>query len=76
MAALRATFAERIVVIDGAVGTSLQDRRLADDDFRGERFADHPFELGGNNDLLTLTRPDVVADVHHRFLDAGAELIT
>ena len=76
MAALRATFAERIVVIDGAVGTSIQDRRLADDDFRGERFADHPFELGGNNDLLTLTHPDVVADVHRGFLDAGAELIT
>jgi 5-methyltetrahydrofolate--homocysteine methyltransferase len=76
MAALRATIAQRIVVIDGAVGTSIQDRGLADDDFRGERFVDHPFELGGNNDLLTLTRPDVIAELHHGFLDAGAELIS
>ncbi len=76
MAALRAAIAERIVVIDGAVGTTLQDRRLADHDFRGDRFADHPRDLAGNHDVLTLTRPDVVADLHRGFLESGAELIS
>ena len=76
MAALRAAVAERIVVIDGAVGTTLQDRRLADRDFRGNRFADHPFELAGNHDVLTLTSPDVVRELHRGFLEAGAELIS
>ena len=76
MAALRATIADRIAVVDGAVGTGIQDRQLTDADYRGERFADHPFELSGNIDLLTLTRPDVVTDLHNGFLEAGAELLT
>jgi 5-methyltetrahydrofolate--homocysteine methyltransferase len=73
---LRQLLASRIVVLDGAIGTMLQGRDLGEDDFRGERFRDHPRPLGGDNDLLCLTRPDVVEQVHRAYLDAGADLIT
>jgi 5-methyltetrahydrofolate--homocysteine methyltransferase len=66
---------ERILILDGAMGTMLQSRRLEEADFRGERFADHPRPLAGNNDLLSLTRPDVVSEIHHAFLEAGADII-
>jgi 5-methyltetrahydrofolate--homocysteine methyltransferase len=66
---------ERILIIDGATGTMIQAHRLEEADFRGERFADHPRPLAGNNDLLTLTRPDVVSGIHHAFLDAGADIV-
>jgi 5-methyltetrahydrofolate--homocysteine methyltransferase len=66
---------ERILIIDGATGTMIQGHRLEEADFRGERFADHPRPLAGNNDLLTLTRPDVVSGIHHAFLDAGADIV-
>jgi 5-methyltetrahydrofolate--homocysteine methyltransferase len=67
---------ERILVLDGATGTLLQEHRLDEPDFRGSRFGDHPRDLKGANDLLTLTRPDVVTDVHRRYLDAGADIIS
>ena len=66
---------ERILVLDGAMGTMLQARSLQEADFRGERFADHPSDLQGDNELLTLTRPDVVRDVHDAYLQAGADII-
>ena len=66
---------KRILVLDGAMGTMLQAENLEEADFRGERFADHPVDLKGNNDLLTLTQPDIVASVHRKFLDAGADII-
>ncbi len=66
---------ERILILDGATGTMIQGHRLEEADFRGERFADHPLPLKGNNDLLTLTRPDVVTGIHHAFLEAGADII-
>ncbi|RME45600.1 MAG: methionine synthase, partial [Deltaproteobacteria bacterium] len=66
---------ERIVVIDGAMGTMLQSYGLGEAAFRGERFADHPCELRGNNDILSLTRPDLVAEVHRKYLEAGADII-
>jgi 5-methyltetrahydrofolate--homocysteine methyltransferase len=66
---------ERIVIIDGAMGTTLQQFKLTEADFRGERFRDHPKDLKGNGDLLVLTRPDVIASVHRRFLEAGADII-
>jgi 5-methyltetrahydrofolate--homocysteine methyltransferase len=66
---------KRIVIIDGAMGTTLQQFKLTEADFRGERFKDHHKDLQGNGDLLVLTRPDVIASVHRRFLEAGADII-
>jgi 5-methyltetrahydrofolate--homocysteine methyltransferase len=67
--------AERILVLDGAMGTLIQALGLTEADFRGERLADHPHDLAGNNDLLCLTRPDVIGDIHRAYLDAGADII-
>jgi len=67
---------ERILVLDGAMGTMLQGYGLTEADFRGQRFTDHPSDLGGANDLLSLTRPDVVREIHARYLAAGADIIT
>ncbi len=66
---------ERILVLDGAMGTMIQRRGLADADFRGARFADHPQDLKGNNDLLVLTRPDVIEDIADEYLAAGADIV-
>jgi 5-methyltetrahydrofolate--homocysteine methyltransferase len=66
---------ERVLVIDGAMGTMIQRRGLTEADFRGERFASHGHDLRGDNDVLVLTRPDVVADIHAQYLDAGADVI-
>ena len=66
---------ERIVIIDGAMGTMIQRHRLGEADFRGTRLADHPKDLKGNNDLLVLTRPQVIAEIHEQYLAAGADLI-
>ncbi|MGL4565867.1 MAG: homocysteine S-methyltransferase family protein, partial [Halioglobus sp.] len=65
----------RILVLDGAMGTMIQAEGLQDADYRGERFVDHPYDLKGNNDLLSLTRPDIIAGIHRRYLDAGADII-
>jgi 5-methyltetrahydrofolate--homocysteine methyltransferase len=73
---LRELLDERIVVLDGAWGTMLQRAGLGDADYRGERFADHPQEVAGDPDLLNLTRPDVVLDIHRRYLAAGADVTT
>ncbi|MHB8891030.1 MAG: methionine synthase [Candidatus Limnocylindrales bacterium] len=67
---------ERILVLDGAMGTMLQRHRFTEEDFRGERFADHPKDLRGNNDLLCLTRPEAVRAVHAAYLAAGADLVS
>ncbi len=75
VAALQAALARRILVIDGAMGTMVQGYRLDEADYRGERFAQHGHDLKGNNDLLVLTRPDVIAAIHTAYLDAGADLI-
>lgn len=66
---------ERILVLDGAMGTMIQKESLQEADFRGERFADHPSDLQGNNDLLSITRPEVIEGIHRRFLEAGADII-
>jgi 5-methyltetrahydrofolate--homocysteine methyltransferase len=66
---------KRILVIDGAMGTMIQRYQLTEQDFRGERFKDHPSDLQGNNDLLNLTRPDVIKAIHAEYLDAGADII-
>ena len=72
---LSALLAERILVLDGAMGTMLQRYDLQEEDFRGEPFRDHPSDLKGNNDLLSITRPDVLAEVHRAFLDAGSDIL-
>jgi len=66
---------KRILVIDGAMGTMIQRYQLTEKDFRGERFKDHPSDLQGNNDLLNITRPDVIKAIHAEYLDAGADII-
>jgi 5-methyltetrahydrofolate--homocysteine methyltransferase len=73
--ALPALLRQRIVIIDGAMGTMIQRLRLTEADFRGARLADHPLDLKGNNDLLVLTRPDVVRDIHAAYLGAGADIV-
>jgi 5-methyltetrahydrofolate--homocysteine methyltransferase len=65
----------RILVLDGAMGTMIQSYRLAEEDYRGERFGDHPVELKNNNEVLNLTRPDVILDIHRQYLEAGADII-
>src|SRR5436190_20111529 len=72
---LDALLAKRILVLDGAMGTMIQRSGVTDADFRGERFRAHPRDLKGNNDLLILTRPDVVSRIHHQYLEAGADII-
>lgn len=66
---------ERILILDGAMGTMIQQYNLQEDDFRGERFSTIPGQLKGNNDLLCLTRPDVIQDIHRKYLEAGADII-
>ena len=71
---LEQLFYERIVILDGAMGSMIQSYPLTEGDFRGERFAKHPQDLKGNNDLLSLTRPDVIEDIHSRYFAAGADI--
>jgi 5-methyltetrahydrofolate--homocysteine methyltransferase len=65
---------ERILVLDGAMGTMIQRHKLEEGDFRGKRFQDHPKPLKGNNDLLCLTRPDIIKDIHGAYFEAGADI--
>jgi 5-methyltetrahydrofolate--homocysteine methyltransferase len=74
-ATLRDAFERRILLLDGAMGTMIQRHRLDEANFRGERFRDHPKDLLGDNDLLVLTRPDVIAAVHAAYLEAGSDII-
>jgi 5-methyltetrahydrofolate--homocysteine methyltransferase len=73
--ALRALFEQRIVMLDGAMGSMIQTYQLGEADFRGERFKSHPHDLKGNNDLLCLTRPDVVGEIHAQYFAAGADMV-
>ena len=66
---------KKILVLDGAMGTMIQQYQLQEEDFRGERFANHGSDLKGCNDVLSLTRPDVVRDIHRKYLEAGADII-
>src|SRR5438876_7513592 len=73
--ALERLLSERILVLDGAMGTMIQRCGLTEADFRGERFARHSRDLKGDNDVLVLTRPDVIADIHRQYLEAGSDII-
>jgi 5-methyltetrahydrofolate--homocysteine methyltransferase len=72
---LRRSLGERILVLDGAMGTVIQSYRLGEEDYRGERFRDWSRDLKGNNDLLVLTRPEVIGEIHRRYLESGADLV-
>lgn len=72
---MKELLSQRILILDGAMGTMIQSYHLTEADFRGERFADLPGQQKGNNELLTLTRPDVIGDIHRRYLRAGADII-
>ncbi len=74
-AALREALSRRILVLDGAMGTMIQDRGLAEEDYRGKQYRDHDRPLGGCSDVLAVTRPDVIRDIHRGFLAAGADII-
>jgi len=72
---LSALLRERILILDGAMGTMIQRHRLEESHYRGERFADWSQDLQGNNDLLSLTQPDIIREIHREYLDAGADLV-
>ncbi|RZA04987.1 MAG: methionine synthase, partial [Proteobacteria bacterium] len=74
-AELRALLKDRIVILDGAMGTMIQKYKLEEADFRGERFKNHPSDLKGNNDLLSITRPEVIKEIHLAYLEAGADIV-
>ena len=66
---------KQVLILDGAMGTMLQSYNLNEKDFRGSRFKNHPQDLRGNNDLLCLTQPDIIAEIHKSYLDSGADII-
>src|SRR5580698_2558085 len=75
-AAFTALLEQRIVIFDGAMGTMIQQHRCSEEQFRGERFKAWRSDVRGNNDLLTLTQPKIIADIHRAYLDAGADVIS
>ncbi len=75
MGNIREEIKKRILILDGAMGTMLQQYDFSEEDFRGERFKDYPTSLQGNNDLLTLTQPEAIAEIHKKYFQAGADII-
>ncbi|MCX6174539.1 MAG: methionine synthase [Ignavibacteriales bacterium] len=75
LAILSKLLLERILLLDGPKGTLIQSYKLSDTDFRGKRFKDHPVDLKGNNDILVLTQPEIIKNIHHQHLDAGSDFI-
>ena len=72
---LESTLTESIVILDGGMGTMIQGAGLGESDYRGDRFQDFPQDLKGNNDLLTVTQPDLIASIHKAYADAGASIL-
>ena len=72
---IRDILQERILVIDGAMGTMIQQYKLTEDDYRGKRFKDWPSDVKGNNDLLSITQPQIITEIHKQYLAAGADII-
>ena len=66
---------QRILVLDGAMGSLIQKHKLTEDDFRGLRFKDHSHDLKGNNDLLSITQPEIIKNIHRAYLEAGSDII-
>lgn len=75
MSAIKQILQERILVLDGAMGTMLQQYNFTEEDYRGERFKDFKFPLKGNNDLLSITQPEAIAEVHAKYFEAGADIV-
>ncbi len=75
LTALRAALAERILVLDGAMGTMIQAHKLGESEFRGDRFKEHQHDLAGNNDLLTLTQSEIIFRIHSQYLESGADIV-
>jgi len=75
MKSIHDLLSERILIIDGAMGTMIQRYKLTENDYRGERFKDWPTDIKGNNDLLCLTRPQIIKEIHKQYLEAGADII-
>src|ERR687890_2394930 len=75
LSSFQALLEHRIVLLDCAMGTMIQSYDLSEEDFRGERFADHPKELKGNNDLLSVTQPQTIRAIHEAAMEAGADII-
>ena len=75
MKGLESILKERILVLDGAMGTMIQTYGFEEDDFRGARFQHHPSTLQGNNDLLTLTQPEAIKTIHGKYFEAGADIV-
>ncbi len=73
---IRETIKEKILILDGAMGTEIQKYGLTEEDFRGSRFCDISGQMKGNNDMLNITRPDVISDIYRRYIEAGADIIT
>ena len=72
---LKEILKERILVLDGAMGTMIQHHKLEEKDFRGEKFKNHSSDLKGNNDLLSITQPEIIKNIHLAYLEAGADII-
>jgi len=72
---IRAILDRRVLILDGAMGTMIQQEKLEEEDFRGDIFKNHTGELKGNNDLLSLTRPDVIRKIHQSYFAAGSDLV-
>ena len=72
---LRDALAQRILILDGAMGSGFQTYKLSEADFRGQRFADHELSLGGNNDVLVLTQSDAIPAIHRQPFEAGADIV-
>jgi len=75
MEKIKDIFKKKILIIDGAMGTMVQSYKLNESDFRGDRFKNHSDDLKGNNEILSLTRPDVISAIHRSYLEAGADII-
>ena len=72
---LQNALSERILILDGAMGTMIQRHKLSEKDYRGERFADFGFDVKGNNELLVLTQPHIIQQIHEQYLEAGSDII-
>src|ERR1035438_2815742 len=72
---LRNILNERILVIDGAMGTMIQRHSLSEEQFRNNRFKDHPHDLKGDNDLLSITQPEIIKNIHRKYFEAGSDIV-
>ena len=75
MSKLEELLAEKILILDGAMGTMLQEYKFSEEDFRGDRFKDWPVSVQGNNDLLSITQPEAIATIHKKYFQAGADIV-